>query len=154
MKYLFLAFFSIVSLTVLAQPKENTKAPEFKLTDLEGKTQQLSALQGKVVLLDFWASWCGPCRRNNPKLIKLYKEFKDKGLEIVGISLDKNADNWKNAVQQDGLSWMQLIDKTGTVADEWGVQYIPYAVIIDKKGNVVSINPDEHDIKRILKKLL
>src|ERR1700753_3972892 len=90
------------------QPKIGTPAPEITLNDLNGSPVSLSSLKGKVVLIDFWASWCGPCRKANPGLVKMYARLKQKGFEIYGISLDDEKQPWKHAIDQDGITWIQV----------------------------------------------
>ena len=88
-------------------------------------------------MIDFWASWCGPCRRANPKLVETYNEFNDKGFQILGVSLDDNADNWKAAIKEDGLIWPQVSDLKGQeckAAKTYGVIAIPHSVLINKYG--------------------
>ena len=116
-------------------------APDLELQDFNGKTIKLSSLRGKVVLIDFWASWCGPCRRENPNVVKLYNEYKNKGFEIYGVSLDENGDKWKAAVQNDGLTWIHVSDLKGwqsIAARIYQVSSIPYTVLIDKNGRVLA----------------
>ena len=137
----FLLMFAAVH--VFCQPKVNEPAPEISLPDIDGKTINLTSLKGKVVLIDFWASWCGPCRKNNPHLVKFYKRYHPKGLEIIGISIDENPDAWKNAVEKDKLSWIQLNDNKGWSAsssNSYNVDAIPASFLIDKKGIIHSIN--------------
>lgn len=117
------------------------EAPDFSMNQLDGTPLSLSSLRGKVVLIDFWASWCGPCRRENPHVVKLYQEYKDKGFEILGVSLDKTKDNWKNAIDQDGLTWQHVSDLKGwgnEVAQLYGVRSIPHTVLLDKEGKILA----------------
>jgi len=83
----------------------NATAPEISFPDVNGKQRRLSDLRGKVVLIDFWASWCGPCRKENPNVVRLYKKYKDKGFEIFSVSLDSDKAAWKQAIERDGLIW-------------------------------------------------
>ncbi|MCC6722382.1 MAG: AhpC/TSA family protein [Bacteroidia bacterium] len=116
-------------------------APDLELADFDGKMIKLSSLRGKVVLIDFWASWCGPCRRENPNVVKLYNNFKNKGFEIYGVSLDENGDKWKAAVSNDGLSWIHVSDLKGwqSIASRiYQVSSIPYTVLLDKSGRIIA----------------
>lgn len=115
-------------------------APEITLPAPDGKPASLSALRGKVVLVDFWASWCGPCRKENPFIVSVYQKYKSKGFEIFGVSLDDNAEAWKEAIKKDGLSWQQVSElkkwDTGA-AKEYGVDAIPFSVLLDKEGKII-----------------
>ena len=148
-----------ISVTSFAQAKKNDAAPELSLPATDNSTINLSDLKGKVVLLDFWASWCEPCREDNPHLVKLYKKFHDKGLEILSVSLDSNENNWKQALAQDGMGWLQVNDNKGWNAPSalaFNVGAIPTMFLIDKKGIIREINLIgwrlEDEIKSLLKK--
>lgn len=154
-----LTTFLLILLTarVFSQPKVNEPAPEISLPDMDGKTVSLSSFIGKVVLLDFWTSWCGPCRNNNPHLVKFYKKFHPKGLEIIGISFDENEEAWKKAVEKDKLSWIQLNDNKGNYsasASSYSVDAIPASFLIDKKGVIHSINLVGRNLEAEVKQLL
>jgi peroxiredoxin len=117
------------------------KAPDFTLTDTSGRTVSLSSFKGKYVLLDFWASWCKPCRFENPNVVAAYNQFKDKNFTIVSISLDDNRQAWINAIHADGLTWNHVSDLKGwesQVAALYGVQGIPYNFLLDPEGNIVA----------------
>ena len=119
------------------------KAPDIFLPDTSANFMKLSSLKGKVVLLDFWASWCGPCRRENPNVVRLYEKYKDKGLVILSVSLDENKQNWINAIKKDRLSWLHVSDLRGwksIAAASYGVQSIPQMYVIDKDGNIIAKN--------------
>jgi thiol-disulfide isomerase/thioredoxin len=123
----------------LAPGKE---APDFEEVMLDGKTtMKLSDLRGQVVLLDFWASWCGPCRRENPTVVALYKKYKDRGFTVMSVSLDKDGEKWKQAIQQDELSWPNHVsDLKGwscEAAKQYQVKGIPFTVLIDKEGKII-----------------
>ncbi|MEM7161428.1 MAG: TlpA disulfide reductase family protein [Bacteroidota bacterium] len=118
------------------------EAPEIDLPNPEGVNVPLSSFRGKYVLVDFWASWCGPCRRENPNVVKLYEKYKDDGFEVYGVSLDSNKDRWIKAIAQDRLSWTHVSDlaKWNSIAARaYGVRSIPHTVLLDKEGNIMSI---------------
>lgn len=115
---------------------------DFKLPDVDGKETQFSALVGShsLVLIDFWASWCGPCRRENPNVVKLYEKYKAKNFQIVGVSLDNSKDKWLEAIKVDGITWPQLSDLKGwksSAANLYGVKAIPATVLI-KDGIIIA----------------
>lgn len=118
-------------------------APDFTLNDLEGKPVTLSSLRGQYVLVDFWASWCKPCRAGMPAMKELYKKYHAKGFEIIGVSDDDNHDAWKQAVAQDQTPWIHVVDefpipnKPSRVGQLYGVHYIPSYFLLDKEGKVI-----------------
>ena len=99
--------------SVNAQVKIGQMAPEISLPDTKGNTINLSSLKGKVVMIDFWASWCGPCRRANPSVVRLYEKYKDKGLEVYGVSIDSKKNDWIKAIQHDKITYTQVNDDGG-----------------------------------------
>ena len=116
-------------------------APEIKMNTPEGKSLTLSSFKGKVVLIDFWASWCGPCRKENPHVVEMYRKFKNKNFEIFGVSLDKNLNEWKDAVRKDGIKWPQVSDLKmwdSEVVKTYLIEAIPYTVLIDKEGKIIA----------------
>lgn len=116
-------------------------APDFTQKNPEGEAVSLSSFRGKVVLVDFWASWCGPCRRENPEVVKLYEKYKDQGFEIIGVSLDRKKDRWLQAIEADGLTWPHVSDLKGwqnEVAQLYGVGSIPHTVLLDREGKIVA----------------
>lgn len=123
--------------------KEGSVMPDFELPDQNGKIVQLKDFAGKYVLIDFWASWCGPCIREMPNVINLYKECKGKNFEIIGISLDMKKDAWIDAVKKNDMKWIQLCDLKGwesTPAVMCNVRAVPFTVLIDPTGTVVKLN--------------
>ncbi|MDP5171341.1 MAG: redoxin domain-containing protein [Bacteroidia bacterium] len=116
-------------------------APDLSMATPDGGTMSISDLKGKYVLVDFWAAWCKPCRQENPNVVRLYNQYKDKGFEILGVSLDDNRDAWLQAIEQDGLTWKHMSDlkKWGSESvSVYGFQGIPYTVLIDPDGNIVA----------------
>jgi thiol-disulfide isomerase/thioredoxin len=124
------------------------EAPNIEDATPDGKTYSLKAMRGKVVLVDFWASWCGPCRRANPHVVELYHKYKDQGFDVLGVSLDQNKEKWIKAIQDDNLTWHHVSDLGGWQskwARTYGVNAIPHALLIDREGRVIAnkINPGE-----------
>jgi peroxiredoxin len=158
MKSIFLiSLLMCIALTSFCQIKKGKPAPEISLTNIEGTTVNLSDLKGKVVLIDFWASWCGPCRANNPRLIKLYKKYHDKGFEIFGVSIDNNHSNWKEAVKEDQLEWTQVDDDKGwdaSTAKVYNVNAIPASFLIDRDGIMREIDLEGRSLESKIKSLL
>ena len=118
-------------------------APEINLATPEGKPLALSSLRGKYVLLDFWASWCGPCRQENPNVVKAYNKFKDKGFTIYSVSLDQDRAKWLKAIETDGLAWHHVSDLAGwnsAGGSAYGVKAIPQSFLIDPQGHIVAKN--------------
>ncbi|MCR9010656.1 TlpA disulfide reductase family protein [Gabonibacter chumensis] len=132
-------------------------APNFTLDTPEGGTISLYDIKGKVKLIDFWASWCGPCRQENPHVVALYKEFHPKGLEIIGVSLDNDKANWEKAIQDDGLTWYQGSDLKGwqsAVAQLYGVRAIPHTVLLDANNKIVAKNLRGNELKAKIAEML
>lgn len=145
MKKWIVLFTAILPVLAFAQPKNGMKAMNFTLKDPNGKEVSLSDFKGQMVLLDFWASWCGPCRHENPNVVEAYnkyhkKKFKNgKGFIVLSVSLDRNADAWKKAIQHDGLVWKsQVWDKKGEVTQKYGVRMIPHAFLINGDGTILA----------------
>jgi peroxiredoxin len=153
----FTLFLLIFSLNLFSQMKPGTKAADLSLPDMNGKAVSLSELKGKIVLIDFWASWCGPCRHNNPRLVKLYNKYHSKGFEIYGVSLDEDIPDWKKAVHHDKLEWIQVIDNKGWESPSaflYGVDMIPSSFLLDRQGIIRAVNPEGPELENNLKDLL
>ena len=134
------------------------KAPEFSTESPDGRIFKLSDFRGKVVLLDFWASWCGPCRRENPFVVSLYNKYKNKGFDIYSFSLDKEKTKWTQAIVQDGLIWENHVsDLKGWQsmgAAKYLIRSIPQTFLIDKNGNIVEIGLRGKELEQKLIELL
>ncbi len=158
-RFCFLPFIAVIffAITVNAQPGIGEKSYNIILPGLNGDMVNLSSLRGKVVLIDFWASWCGPCRLSNRHLVKLYSKLKDQGFEIFGVSLDENKKDWAKAVKKDRISWMQVNDDGGwqaKTAIQWNIMQIPTSYLIDKDGRVAAIDLERSDLEKAVKQLL
>lgn len=122
---------------------EGNLAPDFSGPTPDGKTLSLKEALGKVTIIDFWASWCGPCRKENPNVVALYNEFHAKGLNIIGVSLDKDAAKWKEAIAKDGLTWNHVSNLqfwTDPIAVLYNIKSIPATYILDDKGVIIATN--------------
>jgi len=131
-------------------------SPAFAKDDINGKLIQLTDLKGKYVLIDFWASWCTPCRAENPYVIKAYNQFKGKGFEVLGISLDKDKTAWLKAVKDDALPYIQILDEAATgerIADKYAVKAIPQNFLVDPSGKIIARNLRGDDLDKELKKI-
>lgn len=132
-------------------------APGFELESASGKRISLMNLKGKVILLDFWLSSCGGCKKNHEKLAKLYDQYRIKGFEIVSISLDKQEAPWKKAIERDKMTWINLrnarIDREQSVAQRYGVMFVPTTFILDEEGKVIGKDYSADELETLLKSL-
>ena len=145
------------TLMVKAQVKVGDTPPEISLPNTSDSMVTLSSLKGKVVLIDFWASWCGPCRASNPSLVKLYAKYKNKGFEILGVSIDSKKSAWKQAIRHDKITYLQVNDTAGwnsVTAEKYGVEQIPTSFLLDKTGKVVAIDLEGLQLENKIKELL
>jgi len=133
-------------------------APEIALKTPEGNELRLSSLKGKVVLIDFWASWCGPCRKENPNVVRLYNKYKSKGFTVFSVSLDEDGAKWKQAIESDGLVWpnhvSDLLGWNTPLVQAYGIQGIPHTVLLDRSGNIIEVGLRGQDLERKLVSIL
>ena len=147
----------LVRMAKLRSVQVGQPAPDFSMPTIDDKTIKLSSLKGKYVMIDFWASWCQPCRQENPNVVRVYNKYKNKNFTILGISLDKDPVAWKQAVQQDGLSWThasELSDFDGPTVRAYQVQAIPASLIIDPSGKIIAKNLRAEELDSFLAKTL
>lgn len=157
---LFLLFLS-VSVDAQKAIEIGKKAPEITMTKADGTAFSLSRLKGKIVLIDFWATWCAPCVEEQPELKALYDTYSDKvknnQFEILGISLDRNKESWQKAIDRFGISWIQISDLKfwkSPVAKLYEVDELPFNIIIDGQGTILAKNLHGKDLEEFLKKSL
>lgn len=132
-------------------------APEFTQNQVDGTAMNLSDLRGKVVLVDFWASWCGPCRKANPEVVALYNKYKAQNFEIIGVSLDRNQAAWEKAIEADKLTWYHVSDLQGwknAVAQSYGVRSVPQTFLLDAEGKIIARNLKGPALEAAVKKAL
>ncbi|WP_052353895.1 redoxin domain-containing protein [Flectobacillus major] len=132
-------------------------APAFSMADTTGNAFTLASLKGKYVLVDFWASWCGPCRKENPNVVKAYNEYRDKNFEIVGVSLDDKKSNWVKAINADKLTWVHVSDLKGwqnEAAKMYAVSAVPMNFLLDKNGKIIAKNLRSEELHKKLAELI
>lgn len=137
-------------------PKVGQLTPDFEQIDSLGGKHRLSSLKGKYVLLDFWASWCGPCRSENPHLATAYQKYRDRGFTIVSVTRDEEKDKakWLKAVKEDGLIWLQLSDFDQSAARLYNAVSLPTNFLIDPEGKIVAVNLRGERLERVLEEVL
>ncbi|MDO8367924.1 MAG: TlpA disulfide reductase family protein [Saprospiraceae bacterium] len=153
-----LSLFAIVAFVFYKyrQPRflAGEKAPDFEVGLLTGERAKLSDLQGKYVLLQFWGSWCGPCRKENPELVALYQKYHDRGFEIFSIGIEQNPQAWQRAITQDGLVWkyhsMESSEFSGELAQKFNIHQIPTIFLINAEGVIMGVNLRPEYIDKML----
>ncbi len=152
-----LLLFTLCMYAQQATPSITDPRLTIRLPDVNGDTLSLADNKGKVVLVDFWASWCVPCRVANRHLVKMYAKYKEKGFEIFSISLDESTKEWQKAITKDKISWLQVNENTGWEAGaamRWNITALPATFLVNKKGDVVAIDISGKQLEKAVKKLL
>lgn len=134
--------------------KEGHKAPEFTAELIDGRQFSLSDLGGRYVLLDFWGSWCGPCRQENPLIVQLYMRYQDAGFTVVSVGIESSAERWRQAIERDGLIWDfhigQFDNFKSPIAQQYGVRQLPTKYLIGPHGGIIAVNPSVVEVEEIL----
>jgi len=146
------------TLAIMKATAVGAAAPEFTQNDTTGRPVSLTSFRGKYVLVDFWASWCGPCRAENPNVVAVYSKYHDKGFEILGVSLDdeKSHTNWLHAIKNDKLMWQQVSDLQGwnnQAGQMYGIRSIPQNFLLDPSGKIIAKNLRGKDLEKKLAEL-
>ncbi len=166
---LFVTLLAVVLLGLMAKyvyqkPKFilGEQAPNFETTLISGEKKSLADLRGRVVLLQFWGSWCGPCRAENPHLAELFRKFSGRGFDIFSIAVEQNEARWKNAIEKDGLVWpFHAVEMSedlqffkGKIVEQYQVRSIPQTYLLDKNGTIVGINLSPTELEKAIEKRL
>ncbi len=154
---LLIVIVSLSSFVAAAQLKIGSAAPDIALPDTRDSILTLSSLSGKVVLIDFWASWCAPCREVNPYVERIYKKYKSKGFEVYAVSIDTKKEAWLKAIKKDKLTYSHVIENTGwnsKVAEQYFIDQLPTNFLIDKTGKIAAINIEGNALVDKIKYLL
>lgn len=134
------------------------KAPDFDVALLDGRTAHLSDLHGKYTLLQFWGSWCGPCRAENPALLNIYRHYGTQGFEIFSVAIERNPESWRRAIRQDGINWpyhtMEQDDFNGRLTRMFNVKSIPTTLLLDPEGTIIGVNLAPEQIEKTLSERL
>jgi thiol-disulfide isomerase/thioredoxin len=142
---------------VLKRSTIGSYVKDFTMNSMDGKTIRMSDFKGKYLFIDFWASWCGPCRAENPNVLKAYENYKDKSFAVLGISIDDNTGKWKEAVEKDKMPWTQVLNNKGSendVAAYYGIQAIPSTMLLDADGKIIALNLRGEKLHEELQKVL
>lgn len=135
----------------------NAQAPDLTMNDVNGKPVSIGSFKGKYVLVDFWASWCPPCRKENPNVVAAYNQFKNKNFTILGVSLDEDKKAWQDAIAKDGLAWTHMSDLKRWQSDAvnaYKIEAIPFNVLIDPNGKIIASGLHEAELQKKLSEVL
>lgn len=127
---------------------------DFMLPDTQDELVSLEELKGSITLVDFWASWCGPCRYKHPELIELYEKFEGENFKMIGISIDQRKEDWLNAIEQDKLPWVNVWDEENVLSEEMGIFGIPFTYLLDEQGEIIALNPSLELLDKLLEERL